>query len=72
MKKVEIPLPELGLIAATRSMLGAGIGLLLAGQMSGQRRTLVGRILLAVGALSTVPLVVDVLHRRKTRGPSRR
>lgn len=65
MKKVQIPLPELGLIAATRGMLGAGVGLLLADRMSGKRRTVVGRILLAVGAVSTIPLVVDVLRRRK-------
>ena len=65
MKKVELPFPELGLIAATRGMLGAGIGLLLASHMSDQRRTTVGRILLAVGALSTIPLAIDVLTKRR-------
>ena len=65
MKKVELPLLELGLIAATRGMLGAGAALLLAGRMSDQRRTLVGRVLVAVGALSTIPLAVDVLAKRR-------
>lgn len=68
MKNVQIPLPELGLIAATRSLLGAGIGLLFANRLKKQRRRVVGRTLLAVGALSTIPLVVDVLARvRETR-----
>jgi hypothetical protein len=65
MKKVELPLPELGLIAATRGVLGAGVGLLLAGRMNDRRRTIVGRILLTVGALSTIPLAIDVLSRRR-------
>ena len=65
MKKVELPVPELALIAATRGMLGAGIGLLLAGQLSESNRTVVGRILVAVGALSTIPLAIDVVTRRR-------
>jgi hypothetical protein len=65
MKKVELPIPELGLIAATRGMLGAGIALLLAHRLSERNRTCVGRILFAVGALSTIPLAIDVLTRRR-------
>jgi hypothetical protein len=65
MKKVELPIPELGLIAATRGMLGAGVGLLLAGRLSERKRTVVGRILVAVGALSTIPLAIDVMTRRR-------
>jgi hypothetical protein len=65
MKKVELPIPELGLIAVTRGMLGAGVGLLLAGRLSERKRTVVGRILVAVGALSTIPLAIDVVTRRR-------
>jgi len=65
MKKVELPIPELGLIAATRGMLGAGLGLLLAGHLTERRRAVVGRTLLAVGVLSTIPLVIDVFVRRR-------
>ena len=65
MKKVELPIPELALIAATRGMLGAGIGLLLAGRLSERKRTVVGRILVAVGVLSTIPLAIDVMTRRR-------
>lgn len=43
------------LVAATRGMLGAGIGLLLAGR-AGNRRVPIGRALLAIGAITTIPL----------------
>ena len=64
MKNVMLPIPELGVIAATRGMLGVGIGLLVAGRLSERRRTRVGRILLAIGALSTIPLAIDVVSKR--------
>jgi hypothetical protein len=54
MKNVELPIPELALIAVTRGLLGAGVGLLLASRLSGRKRTVVGRILVTVGALSTI------------------
>ena len=65
MKKVELPIPELALIAVTRGMLGAGVGLLLASRLSERKRAVVGRILVAVGALSTIPLAIDLLRRRR-------
>jgi len=65
MRHVDLPLPELFAIAATRGLLGVGIGLLLSGHLSEQRRTTVGRALFAIGALSTIPLAVDVLSRRR-------
>jgi hypothetical protein len=65
MKKVELPFPELGLIAATRGMLGVGVGLLIAERLAPARRRAVGWALLAVGAASTVPLMLDVLSKRR-------
>lgn len=65
MKRVELPFLELVLIAATRGMLGAGIGLLVAGRLPEKQRMVAGRVLLAVGALSTIPLAADVLSRRR-------
>ena len=62
--KVQLNLPELGLIAATRGMLGAGIGLLLAERLSAEQRKAVGWTLLTVGAVTTVPLVLNVLSKR--------
>jgi hypothetical protein len=64
MKRTEVSFPELGLIAATRGLLGAGVGFLLADFLSGQRRKAVGWTLFGVGALSTIPLAMLVLGRR--------
>lgn len=58
--KTEISLPELGLVAMTRGLLGVGIGLLAAIKLNGARKP-VGLALLAVGLVTTVPLVLDVL-----------
>ncbi len=60
-----ISLPELALIAGTRMALGAGIGLLVADHFKPEQRRTVGRTLLAVGLLTTVPLAADVLLRRQ-------
>jgi uncharacterized membrane protein YfcA len=56
----EITLPKLGLIAGTRAALGAGAGLLLADRLNPDQRRAVGWTLLAVGVLTTFPLVADV------------
>jgi len=64
MKRTEVSFPELGLIAATRGLLGAGVGFLLADFLSGERRKAVGWTLFGVGALSTIPLAMLVLGRR--------
>jgi hypothetical protein len=65
MAKIELPVLELGAIAATRAMLGAGIGLLAAGRMSDRTRRVAGRMLLTIGVLSTIPLALDVLSKRR-------
>jgi len=56
MKKLDLSPPELGFIAATRAVLGAGIGLLLADKLGRASRHRVGLTLLAVGILTTVPV----------------
>ena len=61
----ELRLPELGLIAGTRGMLGAGIGLLLADKLSDQQRKGIGWTLVAIGALTTIPLAMIVFGRRR-------
>jgi hypothetical protein len=60
-----VTLPELGLIAGTRVALGAGIGLLLAERLNDDQRRAAGWTLLAVGALSTIPLAAGVLGRKE-------
>jgi hypothetical protein len=55
--------PELALIAGTRAMLGAGIGLLAAGRLNTDQRRTAGFVLLAVGVASTIPLALEVFGR---------
>ena len=56
--------PEFVLVAGTRVMLGVGIGLLAAGRITDENRRLIGRILFAIGAVSTIPLAWQVLGRQ--------
>lgn len=65
MKKTELSLPEVALIAATRGMLGAGAALLLADKLDEDQRRAIGWTLLIVGVVSTVPLAIDVFSKRK-------
>jgi len=55
----------MALIAGTRALVGAGLGLLLADRLSPEQRKAVGWTLFGVGALSTIPLAFEVLggHR---------
>ncbi|HTI36760.1 MAG TPA: hypothetical protein VL484_04305 [Vicinamibacterales bacterium] len=57
---------DLIMLAGTRVMLGAGIGLLAAGRLSPEQRLAVGRTLVAIGAVTTVPIALRVFgsHRR--------
>ena len=65
MYETKITLPELGLVGGTRAVLGLGLGLLLAGRLSDDQRRAVGWSLFLVGALSTIPLAIDVLGKRE-------
>jgi hypothetical protein len=53
--------PEIALIAGTRVALGAGIGLLLANRLNEDQRKAAGIALALFGALTTIPLAVNVL-----------
>lgn len=65
MRETRLTLPELGLIAGTRAAAGVGIGLLLAARLSPEQRKAAGWTLLLVGALTTIPLAMEVLgHSR--------
>jgi hypothetical protein len=65
MREIKIPIPEIGLIAGTRMALGVGVGLLLADRLSREQRQAAGIALVAIGGLTTFPLVADVLARRR-------
>ncbi len=63
MKTIRLTLPELALVAATRGMLGAGVALLLSERLSPDQRKAVGWPLFLVGALSSIPLGIEVVGK---------
>ena len=65
MKEFRVVLPELGLIASTRAALGGGVALLLAERLNKEQRKAVGWTLLLVGVVTTIPLVMLVLGKRR-------
>jgi hypothetical protein len=67
MRETQITLPELGMIAGTRAVLGAGIALLLADRLGDRERKAVGWTMVLFGALSTIPLAMEVLGGGRTR-----
>lgn len=66
MKKLELTLPELALIAGTRGMVGAGAGLLLADRLNDYQRKIIGWTLLLIGAISTIPLAIEVIGNKSS------
>ncbi len=60
MRETHVKLPTIGLIAGTRVALGIGIGLLLADRLTPEQRKAAGWTLLGFGALTTIPLVLEV------------
>jgi hypothetical protein len=63
MRETHITIPELGLVAGTRAALGAGLGLLVASRLTPEQRKAIGWTLFLVGALTTIPLVAEILGR---------
>jgi hypothetical protein len=62
MKSRQVALPIIGLIAGTRVVLGIGIGLLMASRLTREMRRTLGLRLVALGAVTTIPLIASVLH----------
>jgi hypothetical protein len=58
-----LTIPELALIAGTRVALGVGIGLLISGRLRGDQRRGAGWALLAVGLLTTGPIIMAVARK---------
>jgi hypothetical protein len=68
MRERRITVPELALFGLTRAMIGFGAGLLLSPRFVRDERPKAGKVLLAIGALSTIPIAVRLLRqRRETR-----
>jgi hypothetical protein len=62
MNRIALSPPEIGIIASTRAALGAGLALLLAPRLNDDQRRAVGWTLLAVGAVTTVPIVAQLIR----------
>lgn len=62
MPSTSLSLVKVGSLAITRAMLGAGVGLLVAERLEPRQQRAVGGALLAVGLVTTVPLVVSILR----------
>jgi hypothetical protein len=63
MKTRLMTLPELMMIAGTRVALGAGLGLLLGSRLSDNARRGAGWTLLGLGAVTTIPLAMNVIGK---------
>jgi hypothetical protein len=71
MQTFDIALPELGFVAATRAMAGVGIGLLLSECFEApDQRKAVGWTLLAIGVVTTLPIALTVIARRRRSPPA--
>lgn len=64
MKETRLSLPELALIAGTRAMLGAGVALLFGDRLTKEEKKAVGWTLFLVGAITTVPILANVIGKR--------
>jgi hypothetical protein len=68
MKERGLTFPEIGLIASTRGMLGAGVALLMGDRLDRRTRRTIGWTLLLVGALSSFPILFHVLRKPGVSG----
>jgi hypothetical protein len=63
--KPNLSFPLLALFGLTRGMAGIGLGMLLADRISLKRRRTLGRTLFAIGAASTIPLMITIARRSR-------
>ena len=63
MRERSLTLPEIFLIGGTRAALGAGIALLLSDRLGREQRRAVGLTLFLVGAVTTIPIALNVLSK---------
>jgi hypothetical protein len=64
MQQASLTYPELALLGGTRVALGAGVGLLVSNKFNQDQRKAAGWVLFAVGALTTIPIVLGILAKR--------
>jgi len=59
-----LSIPEIALIAATRGLIGFGVGLLVADKLNQGRRKTLGWSLFLSGLASTIPIAMRVFHKK--------
>ncbi len=64
LKERKVTIPELMLIGGTRVALGLGIGLLIKDKLNKDQRKAAGLALVIVGAVTTIPLAIEVLSKK--------
>jgi hypothetical protein len=69
MNNIVLSRPQFGFVVATRAALGFGIGLLASSRLDRDRRRVLGGMLVAVGALTTIPALLFI--RRNERAAAR-
>jgi hypothetical protein len=67
MKNLDLTIPRLGFVVATRAALAAGLGLLAGQKLRTRDRRRAGAALVALGALTTIPALLIV---RKAARPA--
>ena len=72
MKKLTLPLPQLALIVGTRALLGGGIAILLTDNMDRSQRRVLGWTLGLIGAVTTIPLAMEVLAENRSKKEAHR
>jgi hypothetical protein len=68
MTRTPLSIPEIAIIGGTRAALGVGLGLLLADRLSHEQRRAVGWTLFAVGAVTTIPIAVQLRRAQWDNG----
>ncbi len=61
-RKLKLTRPNLAFIVGTRAVLGSGIALLAAGRIPPRIRRAVGLGLLAVGVVTTIPMIRTLMR----------
>ena len=70
MKTYAVTVPEVAIVAVTRGVAGAAIGLLVADFLRPDTRRTLGWTLLAIGALTTIPIAMALFGKRETNIPN--